>query len=230
MRLLTPQDTGQNLALAHTLSLNQSGGSTSIKVETLQRFDAAGALICPLLAEDIQSNSELPDWLPVGGDIKVNFIPRGYMVCFVLNQQGYELACSGVPLADLVPWQAGDGAAYVLIVTIISHVRNGVARLIMAFTERALAHPAYPHVKEVMWYTRTAKGQAMTQYFAGRETGRTVTRVFANGKSQTMPMYSLSVADWQKHAEAVVEKLLGIESNFSDTLAEIHQKLAKKED
>jgi hypothetical protein len=224
MRLLAAEESAKHIATARLLSLYQSQGATSMQLETLQTFNDAGALIMPLIVEDITPTTDVPDWVPLGGG-QASFIPRAYLVCFILNHASYAMACNGAALADLQPWRPGDGDAYALIVTIISQARNGVARLIVAFSERAEQHPSFPHMKEVMWYTRTAKGLALTQYFQGKETGRTVTRTFANGKTQTMPIFVLAVADWHQHVDAVVEKLVDIESHFSDTLAEVHQKL-----
>lgn len=223
MRLLTQDEAFAHLDVAFMLSLYQSQGATSMKVETLQKFAAADALIIPTLVDDIAPGAEVPDWLPLGAGA-LPFIPSGYLVCFILNRASYDLACSGAALAALEPWRPGDGDAYALIVTIISQARNGVARLIVAFSERMERHPCFPHIKEVMWYTRTAKGQAMTQYFEGQETGRAVTRTFANGKTQTMPVYVLSAKDWRQHVDRVVGKLVDIEANFSETLAEIKRK------
>lgn len=224
MRLLTNEEATENLPTCRTLSAYQSGGSTSLTVATLQRFADANALIIPVLAEDVRSDDDLPDWLPLV-DGKVPFIPRAYLVAFLLDKDGYEAACSGAALADLQPMRADATEAYVLVVTVISQVRNGVARLIVAFSERMEQHPAFTRVREVMWYTRTAKGLAMTQYFQGHETGRTITRTFENGKSQTMPMFTLAVSDWHSHVDKVVEKLVGLEANFSETLAEAHAKV-----
>lgn len=224
MRMLTQEEATANLPTCFALSYTQSGGATSMSVEILQRFADAGALIIPTIAEDVPPDAELPEWVPLPNNGNP-FIPRSYLVCFILNQASYEAACNSAPLSDLLPWREGDGDAYALIVTVISFARNGVARLVVAFSERMEAHPAFSSLKEVMWYTRTAKGQAMTHFFEGQETGMNVTRTFVNGKTQSMPVYRLAVSNWHKHVDAVVEKLVGIEDNFTETLAEIHQKM-----
>jgi hypothetical protein len=40
-----------------------------------------------------------------------------------------------------------------------------------------------------------------------------------------MPIFTLAVSDWHAHVDHVVEKLVGLEANFSDTLAEVHKKM-----
>lgn len=224
-RLLTTSQALRNYHVGHALPFHQSGGATSLKLETLTKFAAANALLMPMLADDLPEDSENFSWVPMPAAGDTPFIPRGYVICFILNQTGYDAAVASAPLAELTPWQPGDGAAYALIVDVLSLVRNGSARLIVAFSEWAEQHPAFARLREVMWYTRTAKGLAMTEYFKGHGTGRMITRTFANGKTQEMPLFTLAVADWHAHVDRVVEKLVGLEDNFSDTLAELHQNM-----
>jgi hypothetical protein len=224
MPIISQSDVNQNLASCFAFWFNLTDGATTMTLETLERFAEAGSLLMPVLAEYPKAGDNIPDWLPLGmkGDI---FIPRAHLCCFIVNQKGYDEVCSSLPLAEVTPWREGDGDAYVIITNITSQVRNGVAKLVVSFGERIEKHLAFPHVKEVMWYTRTAKGVAMSQYFQGHETGRQITRTFANGKTQSMPIYTLKVEDWRKHTEGVIAKLIDIEANFSDTLAEAHKKI-----
>lgn len=226
MRLLTEAEVFLNLPVCFALALHQTGGSTSMTVDTLLRFREAGALIMPVLADDVAEAGDLPDWVPLG--IGAPFIPRAFIICLILNQKSYEAARSGARLDELHPWRPGDGQAYALINNVISVVRNGVARLVVALSERSERHPCFPFLKEVMWYTLTVKGVALTEFFGGQDTGRTLTRTFANGNSKQMPIFTLTAEDWHQHVNRVIARLLDIEANFSDSLSTVHRRLKEQ--
>lgn len=222
MRLLTQAETFLNLPSCFALALHQTGGSTSMTVETLLRFHAAQALLMPVLVDEVAQEA-LPDWVPL--PIGQPFVPRAFIICLLLNQKNYEAALQGASLNTLQPWQANDGAAYALINNVISVVRNGTARLVVALSERMEAHPAFASLQEVMWYTLTVKGVALTEFFGGQETGQHLVRTFANGQSKSMPIFTLKANNWPQHVDAVIAQLLNLEAHFTDHLAVIHRDL-----
>ena len=226
MRLLTPQETRDNLDVALTLSTHFIRSNT-LKPEHVRRFMEAGALIYPVLAEPVADAERLPTWVPLDkfADPAFLFVPRAHLICFILGPEGRDQIYNSAPITELTPWRPGDASAHALMLNVYSLTRNGTAKLVVGLSEQLETHPAFEGLTEMVWYTRTAKGLAMSQYFAAEATGKFVTRTFPNGDTQAMPLYSLQAADWRRHVDSVIEKLMGIEDNFSDELSDIHKSL-----
>jgi hypothetical protein len=205
-RHITERDIANHPAALRDLQ-QRHFGQTSMDGELLARFNAAS--LYAGLAEEKDAPYSTRD------GTHEPFIIRAHTTLWFLNKTQYEAFKLGRPIADVEPWQAGDGAAYAFVTFAVSQVPNGFARLMADLFERLPTHAAYAQLKEIFWYTRSIKGAMITNYLDAEPLPDVYSVKAADGASQHYPFYRISCEGGMPAVQAIIDNMLGIENNFA---------------
>lgn len=213
-RHITESDIAEQPSLVMDLQIRHFG-NTGVTPDAIMRQH--GNVASPALFAGLVEEKNAPYRLT--DDTSANVLMRAHTALWFLNKAEYQQFKTGKRTADLQPWQPGDGDAYAFVAFAVSQVPNGLARLLADLIDRLPSHAAYPHLKEIFWFTRSDKGAMITSYVAAEQLPDNYVLKNTDGTTYC-PFYRLPCAGGLPDMQTVINKLLGIENNFArDVLA-----------